>query len=718
MASRTDRAEQAARARQALLEQLHEDARELRLRRAEYAADVLELDAVLELIARRADSSLGKRAIAAVAPLGAARARARLARQTELALLARVGDLPTFAGVTDVLPPGSESFARLDEDRMASMRDFLQANVRLRDWSQARVEDVPRCAEWMALAPDTTELAQAIDRVLDPRGRVRDDASPQLQRLRANVQELQERIERTARAVLQRSDVRVHLTDGAIHRRAGRPVLAVKAKLSGRVKGLVHDRSQSGESVFIEPAECLELGNRLAEVVADERREVERILMALSQRVLAERASIEAASACVAELELGTAVARWAKDVDGRVALEPGERGAAQGLLLRAARHPQLVQQVAEGRLAAVVPIDLRLGVEFDLLLITGPNTGGKTLALKTAGLFALLTACGLPVPAGEGTTVPQYEGVLADIGDEQEIRQNLSTFASHLVRVRGALERATANTLVLLDELGGGTDPDEGAALGEAILETLLKRRAPTLASTHIGKLKEFGFRRPRAENACAEFDTVTLEPRYRLLLGTPGESSALIIARRLGVAEEVVALARTRLERRDGEVVAAMNDLRKARVAAEATRQTAEREREEASRALREVVDQQAALTQKSQQLEAEAQKGIEERVRDAMRQLARARQRLEQVPPDARKELAAILDALEADLTGASLSERRQEFLRGIGKGSLVYLPRYRQRVVVHKVNREKREIVAKLGAMNVKVTFDEVTPYESL
>jgi DNA mismatch repair protein MutS2 len=691
---------------------------ERRARRAAFAADVLELDTVLEYIARRADSSLGKRVIGEVAPLGAELARERLARLVELALLARVNDLPTFGGVSDVLPPGPEPVVRLDEDRMAAMRDFLQANVRLKDWSSTRAVDSPRLAAWLAASPDTSDLAQAIDRVLDARGRVRDDASPQLQRLRATAQELNERLERAARAALQRPDIRIHLTDGSIHRRGGRPVLAVKAKLSGRVKGLVHDRSQSGESVFIEPAECVELGNRLAEVNASERNEVERILTALSQRVLAERAAIHSAAERIGELELCAAATRWAKSVDGRVALEPGQAGAAQGLLLRAARHPQLVQQVAEGRLSAVVPIDLRLGVEFDLLLITGPNTGGKTLALKTAGLFALLTACGLPVPAGEGTTVPQYDAVLADIGDEQEIRQNLSTFASHLVRVRAALERATPRTLVLLDELGGGTDPDEGAALGEAILETLLARRAPTLASTHIGKLKEFSFRRGRAENACAEFDPVTLEPCYRLLLGTPGESSALVIARRLGLPQEVVTLATQRLQRRDIEVSRTMEELRKARVAAEATRQTAEREREEASHALRDLEGQRVAMEHKSRQLEAEAQKGIEERVRDAMRQLAKARQRLEQVPPEARKELALILDALEADLTGASLSERRQAFLQTIGKGSLVYLPRYRQRVIVHKVNREKREIVAKLGALNVKVTFDEVTPYESL
>src|SRR5262249_55541072 len=203
---------------------------------------------------------------------------------------------------------------------------------------------------------------------------------------------------------------------------------------------------------------------------------------------------------------------------------------------------PLLLEEERLGHLDAVVPLDLRLGGEFDLLVITGPNTGGKTLALKSAGLAALMARMGLALPCAEGTSVPLFDGVVADIGDEQEIQQSLSTFSSHLVRIQAGLARSSRDTLVLLDELGGGTDPSEGAALGEALLEELLGRGSATLASTHLGSLKEFAYRHERAENAHVEFDLATLRPLYSLVIGAPGESRALAIARRLGLAAGLV--------------------------------------------------------------------------------------------------------------------------------------------------------------------------------
>ncbi|MFT7170371.1 MAG: DNA mismatch repair protein MutS2 [Paracoccaceae bacterium] len=686
------------------------------LRREGYAARVLELDDVLGLIGAHAVSSLGRRSLSMIAPRGDDEARAALTRVTEMQVLLKRDDAPPMGGVTDPRPESDDG--RLDEAKIASIRDFLEANLELKRWVATRDAEAPHLAALMAASPDTSTLLERIDRVVDKRGRVRSDASGRLDRLRQQISSLTGRVDEIIRAVMARGDVRAVLSDGSVHRRAGRPVLAVKAKMSGRVKGLVHDRSQSGESVFIEPSDAVEAGNRLAEARADERRETERILIELSRDLLEHRSQIEGAALRVGELEVALSCARWATAVGGRSALQPGDEGATMGLLLRAARHPLLVDQVERGDLSEVVPIDLRLGVDFDMLLITGPNTGGKTLALKTAGLFALMTRCGLPVPALDGTTIPLYDGVVADIGDEQEIRQNLSTFASHLVRVRDGLERAGPNTLVLLDELGGGTDPDEGGALGTAILERLLTLRAPTLVSTHIGKLKEFAYRHARAENACAEFDHETLSPKYRLMVGTPGESCALIIARRIGLPDSVCQVAQKRLDRREGELEDLMKDVRSARMAAEETRLGAEEELAKARERARRVDERERDLEERIDKLEAEAQRGIEERVRDAMRTLERGRRVVDQLPPQARREMEETLDTMENQLTGATLTERREEFIAGLGKGSLVYLPRYRQRVLVHRIDREKRQVVAKLGSMKVKVSFDEVTPYESL
>lgn len=681
-----------------------------------FAARVLEFDGVLGLVAEHAPSSLGKRSVRELGPRGDRDARAALQRCRELSACILRDDEPGLAGVSDPFPDGIPG--RLDEDRIAAVRDFLDATIRLKRWAAAREVEVPECAKLMAAAPDTSFLLERIDRVVDDRGRVKASASGKLGRLRDVMTSLNGRVESVIREVTSRGDVRACLSDGGVHRRAGRPVLAVKAKMSGRVKGLVHDRSQSGESVFIEPHEVVEIGNRLAEARADERREVERILIELSRDLLAEKSLVDGAALRVGELEVAIASARWAKSVAALPARQPGDDGASNGLLLRAARHPLLIAQVMSGDIDAVVPIDLRLGVEFDMLLITGPNTGGKTLALKTAGLFALMTRAGLPVPADDGTTVPLYDRVCADIGDEQEIRQNLSTFASHLVRVTAALENATPESLVLLDELGGGTDPDEGGALGTAVLERLLATRVPTLVSTHIGKLKEFAYRHARAENACAEFDHETLRPKYRLMVGTPGESCALIIARRVGLSASVCDVAKERLVRREGELDELMGDVRTARVAAEATRKGAEEELSKARAKLSEVTEKERALEERAEQLEREAQKGIEERLRDAMRTLGRGRALLDQIPKESRREMQDTLERLEQELTGASLTERREAFIATLGKGSLVFLPRYRQRVIVHKIDREKRQVVAKMGSMKVKVSFDEVTPYESL
>ena len=681
-----------------------------------FAARVLEFDDVLALVADHGTNSLARRSVLELGPRGENEARRALQRVREMGECLAREDAPSPAGVTDPFPEKPEG--RLDEDRIAAIRDFLDANTRLKRWAAEREDLIPETAALLAASPDTTEILERIERVVDERGRIKTTASGKLERMRREITSLGSRVDGLMREIANRSDVRASLSDGSVHRRAGRPVLAVKAKMSGRVKGLVHDRSQSGESVFIEPSAVIELGNRLAELRADERREVERILIELTRDILDHKATIDGAALRVGEMEVALASARWAAATDARPARQPGDEGATEGLLLRGARHPLLIDQCARGEIDAVVPIDLRLGVDFDMLLITGPNTGGKTLALKTAGLFALMTRAGLPVPALDGTTVPLYDRVCADIGDEQEIRQNLSTFASHLVRVTAALEIATPDSLVLLDELGGGTDPDEGGALGTAVLERLLTSRVPTLVSTHIGKLKEFAYRHARAENACAEFDHETLEPRYSLMLGTPGESCALVIARRIGLSETVCDVAQQRLDRREGELEELMSDVRTARVAAEATRQGAEDELARAREVMARVEQTESALEERAEQLEREAQKGIEERLRGAVKTIERGRRVLEHLPPETRKSMEETLDTLESELSGATLTERRAAFIAGLGKGSLVYLPRYRQRVLVHKVDREKRQVVAKLGSMKVKVSFDEVTPYESL
>jgi DNA mismatch repair protein MutS2 len=685
-----------------------------------FAAGALDFAEVQGLLERHVRTPLGRRAVRELAPLPEAEARAALRRAAEALPLARSGELPNLAGIGDVvaaLDAARSGGRALEDEDFAGLRDHLEAQERVVQWLRGRGRELPACAELARGMPDLAPLRERLEASFDDQGVVRDEASPKLARVRREKTELSQRIDGIVRAIVARPAVKAALAEASPRRRGGRVVLSVKTGSAGKVPGIVHDRSNTGETLFVEPRELVLPGNQLAELSSDERREIERILIELTRAVLDERPRIEEGCRRLAALELAIVAATFAAETGGRVPLLPGEPGASRGLLLRSARHPLLLEEVRQGRLREVVPIDVRLSGDFDVLVITGPNTGGKTLALKTAGVAALLVRAGMPFPCAEGSTVPLYDGIVADIGDEQEIRQSLSTFSSHLSRIRAGIARATRETLVLLDELGAGTDPDEGAALSEAVLELFLERGSPTLATTHLGKLKEFAFRHSRAENACVEFDPETLAPLYRILVGTPGESGALAVARRIGIPEAVVARAEERLERRDQEIQELLAEVRDARVHAERVRSETEERLEGVARARREVDEAREALARRGELLEAEAQRGIEERVREARRRLAAARALLDQLPPVQRSAVEAALSEIDAELSGAALSERRAQFLAGLKKGSWVYLPRYNQRVHLLQVHRSAREVTVQVGRMRMRVSFDELESRES-
>lgn len=687
--------------------------------RERFAAGTLDLDAVLALVEEFSASSLGRRSVRELVPRPEEELRQGIARFSEVQLLERDEDPISLGGVTDPRPIVRRAHeGPLDESDLAALRGLLGACERLQEWFRARAEDVPCLARVAAGLPDLSDLWDRLGQIVDERGRILDSASPTLGRLRRELRELAAKIDSTLRQISSRTDVRNHLTDSRVHMRGGRHCLAVKAKASGRVKGIIHDRSQSEQTAFVEPREVIEMANHLSTARHDERRELSRILSEVSRDVIAREERLDTTARELGLIELATIAVAFGKEYGARMPDLAGDRVTGRGLLLRGARHPLLIAEQRRGALENVVPIDLRLGEDFDMLIITGPNTGGKTLALKTAGLLTLMVQLGLPIPCEEGSAVPLYDGIAADIGDEQEISQSLSTFSSHVLRIRRGLERASARTLVLLDELGGGTDPDEGAALGEALLEVLLERGAPTLVSTHLGRLKEFAFRNGRVENACTEFDLETLRPLYRVMIGVPGDSAALVIARRLGLGRDLIERANQRLFRRDEEVAELMADVREVRTEAERARSAAEERLEHAASASRDLAQDMAELERSRDLLEAEAQRGLEERVRGARVALERARALLPQLSSSQRREMEKVFDDLGQNLSGASLTARRRAFLGSMKKGDLIYLPRYKQRCPVHKVKRDSQEVVVKLGQMKLTVSFDEVTLYESL
>jgi len=687
-----------------------------------FAARALDWPDVRALLRPLTASALGERALERLVPRAPEDAARALQRARELLDLALAEGLePPLGGCgdpRDALEQVVEFRTTFGGDDLAKLARFLRLLADLGPWLAARRARVETCAALFARLPDQRALLEALDAALDAKGEVRDEASPVLARLRTSMAALEQTIDHEMKSLARDPHLRAALAEGhagRVHRRGGRPVLALRAQHAARVRGIVHDRSQTGDTLFVEPESVVRHANALAELEADAAREIQRVLAELTRTVLQRREGLELWAERVGELELALVAARHARAVQGTIPrLATAER---PGLVLRAFRHPLLLEQVRLGQLDSVVPLDLRLGNEFDLLVITGPNTGGKTLALKSAGLAGLMTSLGLALPCAEGTVVPLYDGIAADIGDEQEIQQNLSTFSSHLVRIRAGLERAGSRTLVLLDELGGGTDPTEGAALGEALLEALLRRGVPTIASTHLGALKQFAYRYDRAENAHVEFDVETLRPLYRLVIGAPGESRALAIARRLGLPHEIVDRAREHLGG-GGEDAGLLDEVRRLRMEAERLRAEAEQrvvdlEHERAQQgAERERLDARAA------QMEAEAQRGIEERVARARALLERARLLLPQLPPAQRPGLAELFEALSAALGDAALSDRRSSFLAGLKKGELVWVPRFKKRCQVTRIYKEKRELDVKLGQRDLRVSFDDVTFYESL
>lgn len=379
-------------------------------------------------------------------------------------------------------------------------------------------------------------LRQRLEVSVDPTGEILDAASPTLGGLRRAVRIAHERLRSRLEALLH-SDIGSALQEPIITLRNGRYVVPVRAEARGRVKGIVHDQSGSGQTLFVEPMIAIDLANAWREAQLAAQAEEERVLDELSAHVAADAEALGNDLAVLAQFDLWVARARLAEEMDAiRPALSADGR-----LSLLSARHP--------GLRGSVVPIDLHLGDSYSALIITGPNTGGKTVALRTAGLLALMHQAGLHVPAAAGSTMPLFDDVLADIGDEQSIAQSLSTFSGHLRTITRIVDEAGENTLVLLDELGAGTDPTEGSALAQALLNHFINVGSTVVATTHYAELKTYAHNEPRARNASVEFDLATLAPTYHLSIGLPGTSQAFAIAERLGLPSSLVDDARARL-------------------------------------------------------------------------------------------------------------------------------------------------------------------------
>jgi len=711
------------------------------------SARVLEFDSLRELLRGYSSSPLGQELIAALAP---SIDRAWIENQQTLAAeireFRRVGGRFAFSGLTAIGPVVEKSRIAGVALETTDIRDVILVVDRAAEWREISLHPpaAMRC-EWREVRDlssrvvDFSEFLHAFRNKIQPDGTLEDKASPELARIRREIEKQRRAIQESLRGYLRRLAEGGTVQDELITIRGERFVIPVKVEQKRRVQGVVHGASSSGQTVFVEPLETIEQNNELVRLLEEELAEIHRILIEMTQRIGAKAAEIRAAVAVLAELELQFAKARFAEDYNcaevkltARVetaasAVPPveanGRTTEREGrLLLHNARHP-LLERHLKAKGLSVVPVSLELENERRQLIITGPNTGGKTVTLKTAGLLALMAQSGIPVPA-DRAELPVFDAVLADIGDYQSIEQNLSTFSAHVTNIDFISRTATPHSLVLLDELGSATDPEEGAALAVAIASHFGRVGCMAIISTHHTSLKVYAANTPGVINAAVGFNEKTLQPTYELKVGVPGASAGINIAQRLGLNPTIIDSARSRLGTQARDVSQFLDKLHAELREAEAERlrlQTSQQdiEREKTRLAAEGKKDQQIKIREMEKKLESvlrdfeyharEAVNAIQDRVaaqklsKDAERRIAKLR-----------REFREQFDAtVVAHSTGADQGDphAHPQIVKHVSDGDTVKLKSTgRSARVARKIDENHFEV--EMGALKMKIARDDI------
>ena len=561
----------------------------------EKALKVLEYPKIIQKLTDYAASQPGKQLCRDLTPSSDPGTIRRMQTETSDAVsrLLRKGNI-SFSGLTDIR--GSlrrlEIGSSLNIEELLRVCRLLETTLRVKSWARSARNEAENAPEdslesmFFGLQP-LSPLSAEISRCILSEDEIADDASPGLRQVRRQIHQTNDRI-RVQLNSLVNGSARTYLQDAVVTQRNGRFCLPVKAEYRGQVPGMIHDQSSTGSTLFIEPMSVVRLNNDLRELEIKEEKEIEIVLANLSSLVAAETDALNDNILLLTELDFIFARAQLSLFYRGS---EPdfNEEGRIR---IKKGRHPLIDPK-------KVVPVDIRIGEDFTMLVISGPNTGGKTVSLKTVGLFTLLGQSGLHIPASDHSELSVFDEVYADIGDEQSIEQSLSTFSSHMTNIVSFWEQADERSLVLFDELGAGTDPTEGAALAMAILSNLHRRDIRTIATTHYSELKVFALSTPGVENGCCEFSVETLRPTYRLLIGVPGKSNAFAISEKIGLPDYVIEEAKTYLSKEDESFEDVISDLEQSRV-------LIEREREETNRYREEAEELQKRLSRKEDRLE----------------------------------------------------------------------------------------------------------------
>ena len=616
---------------------------------------VLEFTKIRDMLTEKALTPLGAEKCQALAPSTNFQEISEWQEETEEALvvLTYVGGHP-MASFSDVRP----YLALCDKGATLSPKALLEIATLMRACRTARSalvterDNTPRLKEKASLLGSFRNLEDDITTAILSEDEIADKASNELANIRRHLRGATERIKERLNSMIRSSAYQKYLQDPILTMRNDRYVLPVKAEYRASVPGLVHDQSASGATLFIEPMAAVEMGNELKQWEAKEKQEIERILAALSAEIAPYAVQLKENLELLAELDFAFAKGLLSRDMSG-VTPKMNRDGFIN--IIRG-RHPLIDRE-------KVVPSNLWMGREFTTLIITGPNTGGKTVTLKTVGLFTLMAQAGLHVPADLGTELAVFQQVFADIGDEQSIEQSLSTFSGHMTNIVGIMNEVTADDLVLFDELGAGTDPTEGAALAQTILTALLRKKVRTLATTHYSELKAFALSTPGVENASVEFNVETLRPTYRLSIGVPGKSNAFEISRKLGLSEGLIDEAKKLLSTEDKRFEDVIAN-------AEYHRQVAEKERKLAEQAAAETTKLRDEAEFLRREMEAKREASLRKAKDEAQRILENARRESESVMRELKQMKKSA--ASGPDMQAAALRKRLEDGIDSLSEG----------------------------------------------
>ncbi len=683
--------------------------------------NTLELASVLELLAGYAVSDSAKELARSLSPkTDVSEVRAAIDKTSDARRLLGAKGAPPFSGIRNL----SSSIKRAERGGALNAGELLHVAELLRCARsvQSYLEE-DRKSERTTL--DSMFAALLVNKYLEDKIRsaiispeeIADGASDELLSIRRRIRRSGEKVREVLAHIISSPAHAKHLQESIITQRSGRFVVPVKSEYKGEIKGLVHDVSSTGATVFIEPIQVVELNNTLRELEADEKKEIERILAALSAEVAEFSAGIETNFEILSRLDLIFAMGKlsYAQNAE---APSVNDKGIID---LKNARHPLLDKN-------KTVPISIRLGREFDTLVITGPNTGGKTVSLKTVGLLTLMAECGMHIPCDYGSEISVFSKIFADIGDEQSIEQSLSTFSSHMKNIVEIISEADDSSLVLVDELGAGTDPVEGAALAVSIIEYIKALGAKTVATTHYAELKSFALITDRVENASCEFDVTTLKPTYRLLIGIPGKSNAFAISERLGLPMNIIKGAERLVEREDKRFDEILSQL-------EAKQKALDTELSEASRLRSDAENRKKKSVQFEEELEKRKVSVIEKARADAEKILSDAREaadraldeikeirKLEKKKADrnlineARSELSRGLNEAEKNVIRAKARPTPKPLPRKLREGDTVELTELGLQGTVVAIAEKTGILTVSAGIMKVTAKPDEVSLIE--